>query len=67
MKQTKKQRNELYKLAEAKLKFPTAANRTTLYHHIHSMRLSDNEYIFKTEEDLNGLLNFLNAERELHE
>ena len=61
MKKTKAQRTELYNKMEAQLKFPTKENKTTLYHHIHTMRLSD-EYIFKTEQDLAGLLDFLNAD-----
>ncbi|MFV0376251.1 MAG: hypothetical protein ACK5JD_02990 [Mangrovibacterium sp.] len=64
MKQSKAQRTELYQKMEAKLKFPTRENCNTLYHHIHTMRLGD-DYIFNTEADLAGLLEFLNAETEV--
>lgn len=60
MKQQKKDRDQLYRTMESRLKFPTSANKTTLYHHIHSMILSG-EYIFKSEADLSGLMNFLNG------
>lgn len=61
MKQSKTQRAELYTKMEAKLKFPTRENCNTLYHHIHTMRLGE-DYIFNTEADLAGLLDYLNVE-----
>ncbi|RKD85114.1 hypothetical protein [Mangrovibacterium diazotrophicum] len=52
-------RQKLFNNLCEKLTNPSKENVTTLYHHVHSMKLSE-EYIFKTEQDFQGLINFLN-------
>ncbi|PTN08182.1 hypothetical protein [Mangrovibacterium marinum] len=52
-------RQQLYKALCLKLTTASPQALTTLYHHVHSLKLGE-EYIFKTEQDFRGLLQFLN-------
>ena len=66
MNQNKKQRDNLFQVSKKLLNHPSKQSMTTLYHHIYSMKLTD-EYIFKNEADLRPLINYLNTQPKVYE
>lgn len=55
----KAKRTQLFKQLSEQLTNQSKENITTLYHHVHSMKLGE-DYIYKTEKDFQGLINYLN-------
>ncbi len=56
----RKEREQLFQKTKVQLLNQTQEKISILYHHIHSMKLGD-EYIFKNESELQGIIQFLNA------
>jgi hypothetical protein len=54
-------RQKLFNNLSQQLKNPSKESLTTLYHHVHSMKLGE-DYIYKTEQDFQGLINYLNQQ-----
>ncbi len=56
-------RQKLFNNLSQQLINPSKESLTTLYHHVHSMKLGE-DFIYKTEEDFKGLINFLNQTKQ---
>lgn len=54
-------RQKLFNHLSQQLINPSKESLTTLYHHVYSMKLGE-DYIYKTEKDFQGLINFLNTQ-----
>ena len=60
MHRSKTYRDKLFRALREKIKSTDQQAITTLYHHIYSMKLGD-DYIFNTENELEGIIAYLNA------
>lgn len=56
----RKEREQLFLKTKSQIQNQTKEKISVLYHHIHSMKLGD-EYIFKNETELQGIIQFLNT------
>jgi len=54
-------RQKLFDQLSQQLTNPSKESLTTLYHHVYSMKLGE-DYIYKTEDDFKGLINYLNKQ-----
>jgi|GEM_PF-7084051 hypothetical protein len=66
MKSICKQRDNIYTEALYELTSPNAQKVSLLFHHIYSLKLGD-EYLINSEEDIKGLVDFLNVDNCWHE
>lgn len=60
MQRSKTYRDKLFHALREKIESADKLAITTLYHHIYSMKLGD-DYIFNTENELEGIIAYLNA------
>jgi tRNA nucleotidyltransferase/poly(A) polymerase len=57
--ENKDERERIFQNLSKLIVAPTPYKSTTLFHHVHSLKLGD-EYVFKSEEQFIDLVRFLN-------